>query len=299
MLKPKSIIEPVIKWSGSKRQVAPALSRIIPNANRYFEPFIGGGSMLPFRQIKNATAGDIIPELIELWNCIKNNPEETANQYIYRWEKLQKEGSQVYYEIRDNFNRTKNPHDFLFITRTCVNGLIRYNEKNEFNNSFHLTRPGIHPKTLREIILKWNYYLKDVNFLNLDYRTLTEDAGKGDFLFLDPPYGGTKGRYTQAEFNLIDFYNHLDILNCKGAKWLLTFDGMAGSREYDYELPAEIYKHKIFIKTGNSPFTKMMRTTIDEIYESVYLNFDPSPELLAEFSQNVKQEATLPIEFCM
>ena len=172
-------------------------------------------------------------------------------------------------------------------------------EKNEFNNSFHLTRPGIHPKTLREIILKWNYYLKDVSFLNSDYRAVTEDAGKGDFLFLDPPYGGTKDRYTRASFDLGHFYNHLEKLNSKGAKWVLTFDGMAGGREYDFKLPSEIYKHKVFIKTGNSPFTKMMKTTIDTIYESVYLNFDPAFELLTEFGQNFKQEATLPIEFCV
>ena len=299
MLKPKSIVEPVIKWSGSKRQVAPILSRFIPESKRYFEPFIGGGSMLPFRKITTSVAGDIIPELIGLWNLIKNKPEETANEYRFRWERLQKEGHSVYYEVRDNFNRTKNPHDFLFLTRTCVNGLIRYNEKNEFNNSFHLTRPGIQPKTLREIILKWSYYLKDVNFLNSDYRTITEDAGKGDFLFLDPPYGGTKDRYTRAEFNLEHFYSHLNTLNSRGAKWLLTFDGTAGSREYHYELPTEIYRHKLFIKTGNSPFTKMMKTTIDVIHESVYLNFDPSPELLAEFGQNIKQKATLPIEFCV
>ena len=64
MLKPKTIIEPVIKWSGSKRYVAPELSKHIIIQKRYFEPFIGGGSMLPFRQITNAVASDIITELV-------------------------------------------------------------------------------------------------------------------------------------------------------------------------------------------------------------------------------------------
>lgn len=293
MLKPKTTLEPVIKWSGSKRQVAPILSRFVPNAKRYIEPFLGGGAMLPFRNIRNAVANDIIPELIELWSAIKNEPEQTALEYKIRWERLQKEGYHVYYEIRDKFNQEKNPFDFLFLTRTCVNGLIRYNEKGNFNNSFHLTRPGINPKTLREIILIWNYYIKNVEFSNLDYQQILQDVMKDDFLFLDPPYGGTKGRYTKTEFDLQNFYNQLERLNFIGARWLLTFDGTAGNREYTYQLPKELYKHKIFVKTGNSPFTKMMRTTIDTVYESVYLNFNSAPELFCEFSKQANQEFAL------
>jgi len=285
-------MEPVIKWSGSKRQVAFSLSRYIPEANRYFEPFIGGGAMLPFRKIKQAVAGDIIKELIDLWQIIKNEPDLLANEYKIRWEKLQNDCN-TYYEVRDSFNKTKNAFDFLFLTRTCVNGLIRYNENGEFNNSLHLSRPGIHPKTLKEIILKWNYFVKEVTFSNTDYRKTLEDIRENDFVFLDPPYGGTKDRYTKTEFDLTLFYNELDRLNSKGAKWILTFDGKAGNREYDFELPKELYKHKIYTKTGNSPFTKMMRTNIDAVYESVYFNFKPVAELHCDLQQTVKQEFTM------
>ena len=74
MLTPDAIVKPVIKWSGSKRAVAPELSAHITPAKRYFEPFIGGGSLLPFRRIETAIAGDIIPELINLWHLIQNEP---------------------------------------------------------------------------------------------------------------------------------------------------------------------------------------------------------------------------------
>ena len=59
-----SIIPPVIKWSGSKRNVARTLSEYFPKMNRYLEPFVGGGALLPFRKNSNGIAGDIIPELI-------------------------------------------------------------------------------------------------------------------------------------------------------------------------------------------------------------------------------------------
>jgi DNA adenine methylase len=289
MLKPKNIIDPVIKWSGSKRYIAPELSKYISNKKRYIEPFVGGGAMLPFRQIRKAIASDIIPELIKLWKEIKNNPEQVASEYQMRWNRLQSEGYKVYYEIRDNFNKTKNKYDFLFLTRTCVNGLIRYNSVGDFNNSLHNTRPGINPRRLREIIMKWNYFIHDVEFHIYDYRKILEDVNKDDFIFLDPPYGGTKDRYKKNEFNLADFYNELDRLNSRGANWILTFDGVAGKRDYDFHIPKEIFKHKIKIKTGNSPFTKLMKTNIDAVYESVYFNFEPNG-LRSNFTQNVSEE---------
>ena len=274
MKKPTKTLNPVIKWSGSKRKVAIELSGKFLSQGKYLEPFVGGGSMLPFRGVDKGVASDIIPELIALWNEIKNNPEITAEEYKIRWEKLQKEGHEVYYEIRSNFNKTKDPFDFLFLTRTCVNGLIRYNSNGEFNNSIHKNRPGINPERLKVILKEWSYFIKDVDFIKQDYRETLSLASKKYFVFLDPPYGGTKGRYTKNEFSVLDFYKELEILNSKGVSWMLTFDGKAGEREYDFQLPKEIYKCKFFVQTGNSPFTKLMKTSIDKINEAVYTNYN-------------------------
>lgn len=246
---------------------------LIPLCDTYYEPFVGGGAMMPYSISKKGVAGDIIPELIELWNVIKTNPNEVAHQYKIRWEKLQKEGSDVYYEIRNNFNKTKDIYDFLFITRTCVNGMIRYNSQGEFNNSFHLSRPGINPKRLEKILLDWSRVIQKFTFLNADYRQTLEDVKEGDFVFFDPPYGGTKDRYTHTEFNLEDFYEELDYLNRINVKWMLTFDGSAGDRKYDFSPPTEIFTEKFSINTGNSSFSKLMENKNDEITESVYLNF--------------------------
>ena len=101
---------------------------------------------------------------------------------------------------------------------------------------------------------------------------------------------GTKDRYTKTEFILAEFYNELERLNSVGAKWILTFDGTAGSREYDFQLPQELYKHKTEIKTGNSPFTKSMKTSIDAVYESVYFNFNSNAELRNNTQKNIIQE---------
>ena len=180
-------LQPVIKWSGSKRTVAERLGEFFLPAKTYYEPFVGGGSMMPFAKSERGRASDIIPELIALWNEIKANPGVVSEEYGKRWNRLQDEGFQVFYEVRDTFNRTKNPMDFLFLTRTCLNGMIRYNSAGEFNNSLHLTRPGIEPARLATIINQWNRYIRKFEFYNVDYRECLSDVKSGDFVFLAPP----------------------------------------------------------------------------------------------------------------
>lgn len=265
----------VIKWSGSKRLVARQLAKHFPHCETYYEPFVGSGAMLPFAIANRCVAGDIIPELIDLWNRIKVDPLRVANEYKKRWEKLQSEGQSVYYQIRDKFNLTKNCYDFLFLTRTCVNGLIRYNQQGEFNNSFHLSRPGISPDTLKKHLFLWSKAIQKIEFYNTDYRDCLQNANKGDFVFLDPPYGGTKDRYTKIEFDLNDFYGELKRLNSIGVKWMLTFDGIAGDRTYAFAPPVDLYERQFSIRTGNSAFIKLMEQKRDVIQESVYMNFNP------------------------
>jgi DNA adenine methylase len=281
----------VIKWSGSKRLVAQQLAQYFSNCDTYYEPFVGGGAMMPFARTNKGVAGDIIPELIELWNAIKENPALVADEYNNRWNDLQKNGQEVYYQVRDRFNQTKNCFDFLFLTRTCVNGLIRYNAQGEFNNSFHLSRPGINPDTLRSQLLLWSKCIRKFDFYNIDYRECLSNVKCGDFIFLDPPYGGTKDRYTRTEFDLDCFYKELERLNSVGAKWLLTFDGTAGEREYSYAPPSEIYKYKFSINTGNSAFTKVMDSKKDTIQESVYMNFNPFNVRANLFQENFDEVA--------
>lgn len=270
----------IIKWSGSKRTVATKLSSMFPSIRRYYEPFLGSGAILPYVYDKNGECGDIIPELIDLWNAVKRNPSEVADNYQARWERLQKEGMDVYYEIRDNFNKNRDYNDFLFLTRTCVNGLIRFNSKGEFNNSFHLSRPGINPEKLRGYLLEWSPLIQKKTFICQDYRETISDARRGDFVFMDPPYGGTKGRYTTDAFDLNAFYDTLQDLNDRGVKWMLTFDGKAGERTYNYILPENLYLYKFPIVTGNSTFKKVEDKEVDKVEESVYLNYE-LPNLFA------------------
>lgn len=289
MLKRNKALEPVIKWAGSKRRIAPLLANLLPDAERYYEPFVGGGAMLPFRTCQAAIAGDIIVELIELWKAIHDEPAMTAGEYEVRWSRLQHEGHTAYYAIRDSFNVTRNPHDLLFLTRTCVNGLVRFNSNGEFNNSLHHTRPGIAPTRLRRIIYQWSDATQDVQFVAADYRETLSTVAANDLVFLDPPYAGTRGRYMPDEFDFDEFCKELQRLNTVGAKWVLTLDGTAGDRTYPAIVPPGLYKVRLGLLTGNSPFTKLMKMGIDPVVESVYMNFEPPAKLLNQIV-NLRQQ---------
>ena len=269
------LIEPVIKWSGSKRSQADVIKRNAPsNFHTYFEPFIGGGSILYTLAPTQALCGDICEPLIDLWNEIKNSPEELSEEYRVRWQRLQTEGYQVFYEIRENFNKNHQPADLMFLSRTCVNGLIRFNAKGEFNNSLHHTRPGINPDRLKKIIFDWSDHVKNTEFFAKDYQETSACAKKGDFIYLDPPYFHTVGRYYgTSSIDFQEFLDYLDGLNQRGIYYMLSFDGKRGETDYTVELPKELYKKHEFVASGNSSFKKVMDKQQQVVYESLYMNY--------------------------
>lgn len=267
------MMKPVIKWSGSKRSQSQIISSFFPHSfGTYFEPFIGGGSILYAINPEKSVCGDICQPLIDLWIEIRDNPQALAESYKERWTRLQTEGYTAYYDIRDEFNATKSPYDLLFLSRTCVNGLIRFNDKGEFNNSLHYSRPGIKPESLKEIIFDWSSRIQGTQFISDDYTNTTVMARAGDIVYLDPPYFHTRGRY----FGTIDFdrfLKYLEDLNARGIKYLLSLDGIRGQEDYTIDLPKELYKRHEFIPSGNSTFKKVIDKETEKVLESLYLNY--------------------------
>lgn len=265
-------IQPVIKWSGSKRSQVDEILRHLPTFNRYFEPFIGGGSMLYAVNHNPSFCGDLCVPLIDLWNLIKNEPEYLAESYRLNWEKLIKEGGEAYYQIRESFNKDRKAENFLFLSRTCANGLIRFNSKGEFNSPFHLTRNGIKPDTFRKIVLDWSNRIQNAQFQCGDYQETTKEAQKGDFIYLDPPYFNTKGMYGE-KMDFERFLNFLEDLNQKEIKFALSYDGVRDEEELKVNLPKELFKRHFLIKSGNSSFNRLFSGKNKNVSESLYLNY--------------------------
>ena len=266
------MFHPVIKWSGSKRSQAEKIIKLFPKYDNYYEPFVGGGSVLYALKPDSAICGDICEPLINLWTMIQKEPEKLISFYKRDWERLQNEGYQVYYEIRERFNSKQKPEDFLFLSRTCVNGLIRFNRDGKFNKSLHHTRRGIHPERLDRIIKDWSKIIQNVKFVHIDYQDCVKNATPRDIIYLDPPYFNTKGRYF-GRIDYDEFIFFLKSLNLKGVKYILSYDGMRGNLNYLKDLPKDLFKRHLLIESGNSSFKKVMDKTAEMVSESLYLNW--------------------------
>ena len=270
--------QPVIKWSGSKRSQSEQIIFYFPkNIDTYYEPFCGGCSVL-FQllhsdvKVKNYICSDINKDLIDLWNMIKNNYEFLINSYKNMWEELNTDENlerkkEYYYSVRERFNKFRQPEDFLFISRTTTNGLIRYNQKGEFNNSFHITRKGINPETLNKIIKQWSDKLNEYNvqFIHSDYNEI--QTQENDFIYLDPPYAGTKGIY----YGTIDYEKLWEWLRQQNCRYILSFDGTCGKEDRTYEVPNDLYNNHVYLENGNSSFKKLRYEKIEKVKESLYL----------------------------
>jgi len=253
-----------IKWSGSKRPIAPEIISHFPYfkdnvlergtmdelfcGETFYELFCGSCAvtleLLSGRHIdkawyKNYVCVDTNADLINLWKHIKTHPDLLSNGYEREWKYFnQRMGDTIeehrkfhFNYIRDEFNsglhnRLKNAINFLFLLRTCFNGLIRYNSKGHFNSSCHFSRGGIEPSKMRKILHDTSELLNyfDVGFLCTDYRNITPN--EYDFVFMDPPYPTEKksGMY-HGGIDTSELVEYCNELKCGYA---LTFDGNRG-----------------------------------------------------------------------
>lgn len=273
--------QPVIKWSGSKRSQAEDIIKYFPTEiDTYYEPFVGGASILRTLldnsnkiKVKRYVCSDLNEGLINLWNKIKDNPKEVSENYAKLWNELNadddKERKKQYFNsVRERYNKEYSPLDFMFIMRTCTNGMPRYNANGYFNNSFHVTRNGILPNKLEAIINEWSELLNknDVVFKCCSFTEIKPN--ENDFIYLDPPYANTKGMYF-GNFNQQSLFEYIKELKCN---YIMSYDGISGKEDNTFAVPTDLYKEHLYIKSGNSSFKRIIGKSSDSIvYESLYL----------------------------
>lgn len=273
--------QPVIKWSGSKRSQSEEIINRIKDKeyDTYYEPFCGGCSVLfqllhSNKKFKKYICSDINNDLISLWNMIKDNPNKIIEEYTKMWNELNADDDkerkkQYFYMVRDRFNKSKNPCDFMFIMRTTTNGMPRYNKSGEFNNSFHVTRNGIIPSTFAKIVKKWSEVLNkfNVQFIHRSYNEII--TTENDFVYLDPPYANTKGMY----YGTIDYNMLWNWIRKQECDYMLSFDGKTSSLDVTYNVPKDIYSKHEYLESGNSSFRRVIGNSNDEyVSESLYIS---------------------------
>lgn len=132
------IYVPPIKIQGIKTKIVPMIrDNVILSENTvWIEPFMGSGVVGFNTAPKTAIFADTNPYIIEFYNQVKNKKITSGiiRDFLEEHGNILKEkGEEYYYEVRKRFNSEHNPLDFLFLNRSCFNGMIRFNKKYEFN----------------------------------------------------------------------------------------------------------------------------------------------------------------------
>lgn len=200
---------PFYKWAGGKRQLLDILNAAAPaNYGRYFEPFVGGGAFL-FSQLPNsATISDANSELINCYQVIRDDVEA-----LIRSLHQHKNEEEHFYTVRakdlTKMSPVQRASRFIFLNKTCFNGLYRENKSGQFNAPFGRYE---NPKIVdRENLLAINEYLQesDVEIYCGGYQTVLDKAVAGDFVYFDPPYApmtktASFANYLKGGFGLDD-----------------------------------------------------------------------------------------------
>ncbi len=181
---------PFVKWAGGKGQLLELLLENIPHRFKtYCEPFVGGGALFfaLYRagKIKQALLSDVNPELIDTYIALRDDVEDVIDMLsTYPYDK------EFYYEMRSRdpwkISRTERAARFIYLNKTCFNGLYRLNRSGKFNVPFgRYVRPKIcDAKNLRAV----SKALRHAEIMCEDFQTVVHRLEEGDFVYCDPPY---------------------------------------------------------------------------------------------------------------
>lgn len=182
----QAVTVPFLRWAGSKRaHIAALLELVPPRFNRYYEPFLGGGSLFFALSPPNAVLGDACGELMDTYKAVRDDP--LAVSAAARQWNVDRE---TYYRVRDSptvDNRSKRAARFIYLNKTCWNGLWRVNANGKFNVPFG------RPKTANivsdtQLATCAEALRKNIEIVVGDFAPTVQCAASGDLVFFDPPY---------------------------------------------------------------------------------------------------------------
>ena len=262
-----SNIKPFVKWAGGKNGLINSLISFIPkNFNSYFEPFVGGGALffylknLNILNSKKIYLNDKNVELINAYKQIKINPNKLleeleilknnhSKEYFYKIRNLDRDFD--FYSLSEVFRAAR----FIYLNKTCFNGLCRYNAKGNFNTPIgSYKNPKIYDK---DLIFSVYDVLKNVSITNKDFEVVSLKAKKGDFVYFDPPYYPLNKTSSFVSYTdnfsaneQIRLYKLFKMLDCEGIKVLQSNSNTDFIKELykDFEIIEVISKRAINCK---------------------------------------------------
>lgn len=223
-------IKPFLRWAGGKNKLVKRFLPYLPDIiferskSKYFEPFLGAGSLYFKISPNNAYISDINKDLINSYIHIRDHPETIYN-YLSLLKK--KNNEKDYYDYREKFNKSRDSilksAIFIYLNRTNFNGIWRVNKKGNYNVPFgYKEKP---PFVSREELYQISKQLQNTEIKCHEYEDIIDHIKENDFVYFDPPYPPLNGtsyftHYTKERFDLEDhkklsiFVKKVDELGC-------------------------------------------------------------------------------------
>ena len=254
------LAKPFLKWAGGKTQLITEIERSLPyeitnEKFTYIEPFVGSGAVLfwmlnNFPNMEKAVINDINEDLINTYRIIASNPNELISilkdfqNEFHSLEDSPEKKKEYYYQKRELYN-TRNEEKsiqaalFIFLNRTCFNGLYRVNKSNGYNVPMgSYKKPTICDD---QNILAVSNALQKVEILCGDYEDTLNEATSNSFFYFDPPYKplsntSSFNSYAKDDFNdeeQIRLRNFCSKLESLGHKWMLSNSDVKGKDTND------------------------------------------------------------------
>lgn len=220
-------LKPFLRWAGGKRQLLPELLEAVKKIKftTYREPFLGAGTLFFALQPESAVLSDANSHLVM---CYKKIRECHACVWRHLTQHSRKNSESHYYKVRDEYNDTREASfaqaaRFIYLNKTCFNGIFRVNQNDEFNVPYGWKVPPCLPSI--EQLSRVSRALKRSVIKSASYKTALSKVGSGDFIYLDPPYPPLNDtayftHYTSERFglgdqlNLATLFGELDKLGC-------------------------------------------------------------------------------------
>lgn len=259
--------EPILKWAGGKRQLMPKiLPRLPSDYNKYFEPFFGGGAVFFALNPDNGYINDINPKLMNYYQQVREKPELIIAENRELDEKYsgldEDEREDFYYERREEFNSLRKGGScsdpvqeailFLFLNRTCWNGLYRTNEQGDFNVPVGSKWTNV--SAIESRIREASDVLQGTNLSSQDFEYIKGIVEENDLVFLDPPYPVESktakfDKYHEGGFdeeNQVRIRDLIVDLHFQGVKILLTNGPSAKEWFNEDTLPSDFRFQPVF-----------------------------------------------------
>lgn len=209
----KKLIDPFLKWAGGKRWLVKNYNHLFPtHFERYIEPFLGSGSVFFYLQPDKAILADSNASLIEAYQAIKDDWRRVRKELVNHHRLHSKTH---YYRVRSATFRSPftRAAQFIYLNRTCWNGLYRVNLKGEFN---------VPIGTKQDVIMESDDFegvaraLQGAKVLHSDFESIIARAKKGDLVFVDPPYTVQHNLNNFIKYNerLFHWNDQIRLRNC-------------------------------------------------------------------------------------